>query len=368
MNPIRLTRWLLPLVAGLGCGSDASGSKGGQLVVTVSAEALGVHGYGFPASAGQEIVFADGWEVKFERILVTIDNVRLSEMPDKNPGSQGELGAEVVRRTGPWAVDAARAGNELDKGGAGRVAIRLPIDELSGRFDLEQRYGFSYDLVTASPSAIRVNLEAGDPDYQEMIDSGQRALFIGVATFKAGATECKASTGGYDFAGLPGKVRFRFGFSGAVSYVNCQNPDNTGAAIEGEESQRGIQLLANAPTYAQLTIHTDHLFWTTIAHENVPLFNQFAANAKPSGTDALVTLADLAIVPISPVTDSSGLALPWRSCVSEAQYKLPAMPPEMTFDAMGQPLTNLRDFVSFNAAAMGHLNADGLCFVSGHAH
>jgi hypothetical protein len=65
------------------------------------------------------------------------------------------------------------------------------------------------------------------------------------------------------------------------------------------------------------------------------------------------------------VTDSSGTSLPWRSCVADSLYSLPSTPPDMTFDAMGQPLANLRDFVSFNAAMMGHLNADGLCFVAG---
>lgn len=351
-----------------GCSSDADSAKGGQLVVTVSAESLGVLGYAFPPTPGQEIVFVDGWEVKFERILVVVDNVRLSEMPDKNAGNQGDVGAEVLRRTGPWVVDATKPGSEMDKAGAGRVAIRLPIEDLSGKFDLEQRYAFSFDLVPASAGAKLVNIADGDADYQEMIAQHYRALFVGVATMKASDAECKASSATYDFSTLPKTVRFRFGFSHGVSYVNCQNPDNTGAAIEGEESQRGIQLLSNAPTIAQITIHTDHLFWSTISHENVPMFNQFAANAKPSGTESMVTLADLVSVPISPVTDAQGVALPWRSCVSESLYKLPTTPPDMTFDAMGQPLTNLHEFVAFNGATLGHLNADGLCYVAGYAH
>jgi hypothetical protein len=354
------------LAAAVGCSStdSSAGSKGGELVVTVSAEGLGANGYPFPPTAGQEVFFVDGWEVKFDRILATIDNVRLSEMPDKNPGNQGEVGSEVVRRTGPWVVDAVKPGNETDKGGAGKVAIRLPVGELKDIFDLEQRYAFSFDLVPASTAAQRVNIDTNDVDYQEMVDKGYRVLFVGTATLKAADADCKASSASYDFSGLPKKVQFRFGFAGGVSYVNCQNPDNTGTPIGSEESQRGIQMLANAPTYAQITVHTDHIFWSTIAHENVPMFNQFAANARLEGSDYLVTLADLAAVPISPVTDSSGNALPWRSCVADSLYKLPSTPPDMTFDAMGQPLTNLRDFVAFNAATMGHLNADGLCFVA----
>ncbi len=352
-----------------GCGSSddiiKGANKGGELIVTVSGEGLGANGYAFPPTAGQEVAFVDGWEVKFERILVTIDNVRLSEMPDKNPGNQGDIGSEVARRTGPWVVDAVKAGTDEDKGGAGKVAIRLPITDLKGIFDLEQRYAFSYDFVQASTSAKRVNIDANDTDYQEMIDKGYRVLFIGTATFKASDATCKASADGYDWSKLPKKVRFHLGFEKSVSYVNCQNPDNTGAALGGEESQRGIQLLPNAPTIAQITAHTDHMFWNTVSHENVPMFNQFAANAKLVGTDYVVRLDDLGGVPITPVADASGAPIPWRSCVSEELYKLPSTPPDMTFDAMGQPLTNLHDFVSFNTATLGHLNADGLCYVSG---
>lgn len=356
---------LILSVSGCSSSDTSGGSKGGELLVTISAEGLGANGYPFPPTAGQEVFFVDGWDVKFERILATIDNVRLSEMPDKNPGNQGEVGSELVRRTGPWIVDAVKPGNEVDKGGAGKVAIRLPINDLSGMFDLEQRYAFSFDLVPASNAAQRVNIDAADADLQEMVSKGYRVLFVGTATLKATDAECKSSSSTYDFASLPKKVSFRFGFTGAESYINCQNPDNTGTPIDGEESQRGIQLLPNAPTYAQITVHTDHIFWSTISHENVPMFNQFAANAKSDGTGAHVTLDDLASVPISPVTDASGKALPWRSCVADSLYKLPSSPPDMTFDAMGQPLTNLGAFVSFNAATMGHLNADGLCYVAG---
>jgi hypothetical protein len=153
---------------------------------------------------------------------------------------------------------------------------------------------------------------------------------------------------------------------GAVTYVNCQNPDNTGNPIEGEESQRGIQLFPHTPTLAQITLHTDHLFWSTTAHENLPLFDQFAANVRrlPDGVaERALTLDDLATVPVPSLTDLQGRSIPWRSCVSEELYVLPSQPRSMTFDSGSQPISNLRDFVLFNARTLGHLNADGLCFV-----
>lgn len=361
-----MTRLLIPAALSLvllGCNDDAS-SKKGELRITVSAEGLGANGYAFPPGAGQELAFVDGWEVTFDRILVAIGNIRISEAPDTNPGDQGKTGSTVVERRATYVLDLKRAGTDLDKGGAGKVAIRLPIDDMKGLFELEQRYAFSYALVPASVDAKLVNLEPDDPDLISMIASQQRVLLVGTARFRG--VSCSASAADYDFTTLPQTVGFRFGLPGSVSYVNCQNPDNAGSPIEGEESQRGIQLLPNATTVAQITIHTDHLFWPTTAHENLPLFDQFASNAKASANSDGVyslTLDDLATVPVPSLTDARGKPIPWRSCVSSALYVLPSQPPSMTFDSGSQGFSNLRDFVSFNARTMSHLNADGLCYV-----
>lgn len=370
MSSLAMTAMMLAAANVSACGDGASTNSGssGGLVVTVSAEGLGANGYAFPPAAGQEVAFVDGWEVLFDRIVVIVDNVRLSSMPDKNPGDQGQTGADVVRRTGPWALDLKKPGNELDKGGAGLVAIRLPIDDMRGSLVLEQRYAFGYDLVPATANAQLVNLAAEEPAFLGMVARGERVLVTGTATFKGDPATCEASRADYDFGGVPKSIRFEFGFGGPVSYANCQNPDNTGKPIEGEEAPRGIQLAPNAPTIAQITVHTDHLFWSTVSHENVPMFDQFAAHAHATEQDAnvsLVTLDDMANAPIAPVTDSSGAPLPWRSCVGTELYHLPTLPVDMTFDPLGQPLRTLRDFVLFNAATMGHLNADGLCYVAG---
>ena len=356
---------LLLGLATLSCGSEG-GRKSGKLEITVSAEGLGANGYGFPPSPGQEVAFVDGWAVNFERILVSVANIRLSEVPDKDPGDQSIVDREVALRPGPFVLDLKKPGNAVDKGSAGMVAIRLPIDDLTGLFDLDQRYAFSYDLVNVTPNATFVNVAADDPDVLSMIESGQRVLMTGRAEFKG--QSCQSSVASYDFSSLPTPVDFRFGLDGPVSYVNCQNPDNTGEAIEGEEFQRGIQLLPNGVTTAQITVHTDHLFWPTTAHENVPLFNQFAANAAPSDTAASVDLEMLEYVPIPNVTDRNGAPLPWRSCVDASMYVLPTQPATMTFAPGTLGLSNLHDFVQFNAMTMGHLNADGLCYVAGAEH
>lgn len=351
----------LPALAacGTGCGDGAEGATG-QLLVTVSAEGLGARGYPFPPRPGDTTAFVDGWQVRFSRILAVVDRITIAEDPDRNPGDQGQVGAVVAELRGPWAVDLVKSGDADDKGGAGRVAHRLPV-ELANTLELDRRYAFGYDLAVASAQVQRINFGAADPDYQEMIDKGLRLLLIGTATFLG--TDCTASRQDFDFGKLPSRVTFRFGFANSVTYRNCQNPENTGAALGQDEFQRGVQVLSNAPTVAQITLHTDHLFWTTVVHGGVPMFDQFAARAKPDGQQVTVTLDDCAQAPIAPVTDQDGSPLPWRSCVSTTLYQLPSNPPDMTFYTQGQPLRDLRDFVAFNAATMGHLNADGICYV-----
>lgn len=349
----------------MACGSSDA-SKSGQLEVTVSAEGLGANGYAFPPASGQEVAFVDGWAVDFDRIIVSVANIRISEVPDKSPGDQSVVGSEVALRPGPYVLDLKKSGNAMDKGGAGLVATRLPINDLSGLFNLDQRYAFSYDLVPVTANATFVNVAANDPDVLSMIAAEQRVLMTGTAQFK-GQT-CQSSVASYDFSTLPTPVSFRFGLEGPVSYVNCQNPDNQGEAIDGEEFQRGIQLLPTGVTTAQITVHTDHLFWPTTAHENLPLFNQFAANSVAVNGAYSVDLEALKKVPVPNITDRNSAALPWRSCVDSSLYLLPTQPATMTFDPGTMQLTNLHDFVQFNAMTMGHLNADGLCYVAGTSH
>jgi hypothetical protein len=40
----------------------------------------------------------------------------------------------------------------------------------------------------------------------------------------------------------------------------------------------------------------------------------------------------------------------------------------MVFETAGQPINDLAQFVAFNAATLGHLNADGICHVSVHGN
>jgi hypothetical protein len=65
-------------------------------------------------------------------------------------------------------------------------------------------------------------------------------------------------------------------------------------------------------------------------------------------------------------------ALPWRSCAPG--YQPPNDNEQMGFDSLdvphdpsGDPATCMRDYadyLTYNQSTQGHLNSDGLCFVS----
>lgn len=359
------------------CGGAAMTGDGGSIRVTASGEVLALRSYPFPPAQPDDPTFVDGWEVRFDTLLVTLDQIAVAENPDKSPTDQSQIDAQVAAASGPWAVDLHKGGPLLGKGGGGEQA--LPLTLISGQnlradkpFDPTQRYAFGFDIVPASASATKLSFDAqNEADYQQMIQNGWTVLYAGVATFRG--TGCTSTNPAYDFSKLPTQVRFRFGFKSPTRYINCQNPDNAPAQpFSGEEQQRGVQIKANTTVFAQATLHTDHVFWESTQHDSPAHFDPFAARAKKDGSGAyVVTLDDLKGVNFTAFTDQSGTPLPWRSCV--ASYTPPATAASIGFDSQGIPYTpsgsaegGLRDFVdylTYNQSTQGHLNADGLCFV-----
>ncbi len=381
---------VLPLAA---CDSHTDDGAS-SLTFTISGESTAVSGFAFPPISPDDVVFVDGWDVRFDRVLLTVDDIVLTENPDLAPTDQSQTGAPVARAKGPWAVNLSVLGkvttpplataslvplggdHTLSAPATGRGStddpsirlVRLEGLNLRGNdaFDRATRYGFGYQVVPASAAATRVNLDAdAAKDYDEMIAKGWSTLFVGIATFRGG-TSCKSALEGYDWAKVPTSVRFRFGFATPVSYVNCQNTDLKGKAFEGEEAQRGIQV--DGPTFAQLTFHLEHLFWDTVDHDQAkPFFDQMAAAAKAG----VVTTEDLAKLDPSGFVDAEGKPLPWRSCLDDVTPKSGARRVDTgsvaVVGAAGDPASGLRnyaDFVGYQQSTMGHLNADGLCAVS----
>ena len=370
------------------CESHDHDDVAPNLTVTISGEGGALTGFAFPPASSNDFVFVDGWDVKFERILVTVDDIVLSDNPDLNPTDQAQTGGVVASAKGPWAVDMTKPGavtdikprtqsqplsdghdHDHDHGALGKDPNAQPLarfDALDGNksFDPARRYAFGFDIVTASAGAKVTNLDrAAQADYAEMTAKGLSVLYVGTATFKG--VDCKSSDASYDFTKLPTTVKFRFGFKTPTKYKNCQNTDLRGKPFDGEEAQRGVQV--SDPTTAQITLHVDHPFWSTVDHDAAELFfDQMAAAASPDGT---LVVDDLASIDITSFKDREGKALPWRSCVADKQVKTGVRsfdPGSVAVDPNGAPemaLRNYADFVSYQQSTQGHLNADGLCAV-----
>ena len=337
---------------------------------TASGEVLALGGYSFPPASADSVVFVDGWELHFDRILVTLDNITLSENPDLNPGDQSQTGSVVARIKGPWAIDLHQGGPLQGKGGSDEQAT--PIVALWGQnangcaaFDLTQRYAFNFDAVPATANAMNVNLDANaQADYANMIAEQYTVLYVGTASWNAAGADCKPASP--EFARLPTTVDFQLGFKSPTRYGNCQNPDNDPAEplSHNEEHQRGIYAFANKASIAQLTIHTDHPFWDSLVHDSPMHFDQIAARYTGVKGTPKARVEDFAGVDYTYFTDTDGNALPWRNCRG-----LLYTPPDnftMHFDPQGHSLVDYQTFMVYNQSTQGHLNSDGLCWIDRH--
>nr|MBK7070433.1 hypothetical protein [Deltaproteobacteria bacterium] len=102
--------------------------------VSVSSEDLGQLGFDYASmpEAGA-IVFVDGWELRFSRILVTLGNIRINR-PGASTSDQSSVGAAVASVPGSFAVDVQKPGPLTGAGGAPETAIPLAvIRSLRGR-------------------------------------------------------------------------------------------------------------------------------------------------------------------------------------------------------------------------------------------
>jgi len=373
--------FVAPLAFVAGCSDGVTSTSSPGVVFAASGEVLALTGYAFPPATADDPAFVDGWEVNFDRLLVTLDKITLSSNPDQVPGDQSQTGSLVAEVDGPWAVDLHRSdpSNLQGKGGTDEQAV--PLVTLTNQnknggapFPADgTRYAFGYDVVAASAAAKRVNFDAAaEADYAEMIQNGCTVLYAGTATFKGDKTDANCYPD--DRKSFPDVVAFRLCFKAPATYVNCQNPDNDPAKpFADEEHVRGIAFESGRQVMAQVTVHTDHPFWDSVLHESPAHFDQFAARTVGQTGMPTVKLEDTVGVDYTRYIDATNQALGWRYCIEPSTAAHPKLTGEMAFDPQSvphatgtDPSTGLRDyydFATYNQSTQGHLNSDGLCFV-----
>lgn len=337
--------------------------KGGGFDVIVTGEDAATLGIPFPAASDGAPYFQDGWSLSFSKVIVFIGDVAISENPDRSVGDQSLTGPVVAHVDGPFVVDLAQPGPVDSKEQNGTA---WPVTTItSPALDPTQKYAFGYAVKQASADAKKLN-EIADATVATMVAQGYSVWFEGVADFKG--TSCRSTVADYDFARIPKRMHFSFGYRIPTTYKNCINPE-----LQPAES-RGIQGISGQNATVQITFHLDHQFWESL-QEDAPLrFDVIAARksvaigqAAPASVD--VTREDLTGIDFQAARDAQGVALPWRYCaeslINDRQEGT------VSYDPKGVPvsaaggtagLKDLADYMSYNLSSFGHMNNDGFCF------
>lgn len=355
-----------------GSGGGGSPAESGSIEVQISGEEIATDGFSFPE--GSEVVLADGWELRFDHVFVTVGRVWLSENPDQNPGDQSQMGDEVAEAVGPWAIDLATEGERVGAGGEGTAHLlaTLEAQNLKGDapFSDTDRYAFSFSFVEASDDATRLGFdEDAETAYQEAIAQGYAVYYVGTATFKGGDA-CEVSDPAYDFTAIPLTVPVRLGFATPTDYLNCQNEENQGDPFPDEEFQRGIAIRSNQAALAQITVHLEHPFYSDVQHEPAVFFDQIAAQLVGAKEGATAVLEGLEGVDPTGLTDGAGDPLPWRVCDGSTlpegttrAFEVGSIPVGPGQDP-SEGFRDYADYVRYVQSSQGHMNGgEGLCYI-----
>lgn len=338
--------------------------------------------------------FVDGWNVTFNKYIVVIGNLRLTKNATQYQDQKTLNLPPVASKAGPYVIDVHQLASDGFNGFVGADGqepaagiFKWDTADDGSPFSTDgpdSPYAFSYDTVPAVYPATQVNLTQDDLlIYDMMVQKGWNKYIDATATFVAAgkypdpAIEAKfeALAGGTvdgqgNYTHAP-QVRFVFGWNDATTNFNCINPNN-GDMDEANLANRGVIPNSNGAMIAQVTIHTDHVFWDKLKQEGTPLRMDYIAAWAPADTTTtpldLRTLADKPLATTfrdgTPLPDRAPhLVNPTGTFTSDQTD-----PGHVTLDLNGVPAANIKgiaDFMAFSAQSQTHLNADGLCYVKG---
>lgn len=211
----------------------------GSLVVQVSGEEAAEEGF-------RAADLADGWDITFTKLLVSVGHARLSREDDAADDAYELEGLRVI--------DLHRGAQVLG------TLEAVP----AGRWD----FGFE---VAPPPH---------EPDIAEGVDAADAEAMheAGFAYWIEG-----------EAAREERRVRFTLGFPAASRMTECTN---------GIDDTDGVVVQEGAEVAAEITIHTDHFFYDKLGtHAGVSL--RFEALAEAAGEDALLTNEELDAVLLS---------------------------------------------------------------------
>jgi hypothetical protein len=283
-------------LGGVTAGCDSSSGSSGEVRVELSGEDAAVQGY--PVGSGEDqIAFADGFTLQFEKVLVAIEGFELAGID----GSQAGLDADAV------VADLHLGEPEA------WVFAGVP----SRRWE-DVRY------VYAPPTVESRNVNGvAQADLEAMVDGSYALWIAGTAT--------------------DGTEEYSFDLRFEDFRVIAE------ACVNGLDETDGLVVPNNAVVNAQVTVHLDHLFFDTFATDEALL--RFEPWAAVAGEDGVITLEDLESQSLSDLRDRNGDPL----LDGEGDPVLYDPGP------LSLPANNLREYVIAAATTTGHFNGEGHC-------
>lgn len=250
-------RWCmggLLALAGIGSacgGEDESGV--GRLTIVASGEEAAKDGYPVGAGTPDEIGFADGWTMSFDRVLVSVRDLRVETRDGDSAGVTSDHVVFDLHAGDPLVYD------------FGEIPARR-WDAIAFR-------------TTRAAAGMR---NVGDVDaaaVDRMIADGWSLLLEGTATRGAEA------------------VTFSYGFDLEVDNHGCENDDGT----------LGVVVPTGGTAEGQMTFHLDHLFFDSFVSEEPSL--RFDAQAATADAMGHVTLESLETQDLTNLLGADGMPL-----------------------------------------------------------
>lgn len=238
------------LVFAPGCEGDSASSgdaagKGAAKFVTWGEEYIEEK---IPADPAGEAGFADGWEVSFEKFLVSFHEISVSSTGGKSGGAS--VGSKLVDHKKP-----------------GKKEL-FTISGAEARAYEEVSYAIKPAEMATEPVG---GATAADRDF--MAQNGYSVYVEGTATQGSGA-----------------KKTFKWGFKTATRYTGCE-------AEQDGKLEKGLVITNGNEATIELTIHGDHFFYDRLQAGSTgatPTRLRFDAIAKADTSgDGEVTLDEL---------------------------------------------------------------------------
>jgi hypothetical protein len=279
-------------LAGAVCGCSVDDGRGAAKFTTWGEDYVMD---GIPPDATGEEGFIDGWTLTYDKFLVSFHDIVVAN----------DKGETAATHAGSFVVDNKQDGRK----------------DLVTFTDLPARAWnrVSYQIRPALGDSALVSATEADRDL--MVANGYSVYVSGSATKPGGEGRAVTKT-------------FRWGFTTATQYKNCQQPAESGQAIQG------IVVTSGGTDTSELTTHGDHLYYDRLMASDDPAvktalrFDEKAA-ADANGDDE-ITLEELNATPID----------------------------VRRYDPSGLPAPNLGAFMTALARTVGHFRGEGECTIA----